>query len=180
MAIVVQDENEAVPEASDTVAALERPIRQSVGPTRQRRMAIAPLNLSRASLPALAEGYIPPLTLSEDTPTQSSPPHHQTDIEDTGSPSEPRDTPDGDVCSPTEISQATSPVSTPITPKPSSSANYSRRPRLCSLRQISVESPTEADMSEIELLTGDIHSPVSSKRPHPPFRRQKVRVELCG
>ncbi len=60
----------------------------------------------------------------------------------------------------------------------SESARPNRRPRLSTLRQNSSDSLSDGlpeDMSEIELLTGDIHSPVlSSRRSRAPFKRQKV------
>ena len=65
---------------------------------------------------------------------------------------------------------------------PESPARPNRRPRLSTLRQNSSDSFSDGlpdDISEIELLTGDIHSPVlSSRRSRAPFKRQKVcRVE---
>lgn len=62
---------------------------------------------------------------------------------------------------------------------PSPTTGNTRRPRLQTLRQTSLESFTlenlPEDMSEIELLTGDLHSPVlSTRRPRAPLKKQEV------
>lgn len=63
--------------------------------------------------------------------------------------------------------------------EPSPTTGNTRRPRLNTLKQTSLESFSmenlPEDMSEIELLTGDLHSPVlSSRRSRVPFKRQEV------
>lgn len=64
----------------------------------------------------------------------------------------------------------------PLCIEPSPTTGNTRRPRLGTLRQTSLESfcmeSLPEDMSEIELLTGDLHSPVLSTRR--PFKRQEV------
>lgn len=68
------------------------------------------------------------------------------------------------------VDQSNSTASLPS--KVSTTCDRSRRPQLLSLKQNSFEELLPADMSEIELLTGDIHTPV--RKCEPVLRRQKV------
>lgn len=189
--IVVKDENETLNCIDDDSHNVERPTHPAsltaqhchtgVGSTRQRRTAIAPLNSSRNSLPTMAEGYRPTLSLSENRPPL--PPAGlpgDSANEDCNSVSSPSvqsnvESDDSIVGSPTETSN---PVSSP---KPSSTANHSHRPKLCSLRQISIDRENlPSDMSEIELLTGDIHSPVLSYKSQAPQKVSLLYIAYCG
>lgn len=180
--IVVKDENEAVhesytPERPTQLALLSVAQHRHTGgidSTRQRKSAIAPVSSSRNSLPTMTEGYRPPLLLSEGRPPLPPSVKSGSANEDSSSvctPSVESNVHGHAVSSPTEVSPTNSTGVLPVSSKPSCTGDYSRRPRLCSLRQMSIEESLPADMSEIELLTGDIHSPVLSKAP---FKRQKV------
>lgn len=58
-----------------------------------------------------------------------------------------------------------------VSEAPPTMSNHRRRPRLCTQSSIESQTSLPEDMSEIELLTGDLHTPVISKAP---FKKQKV------
>lgn len=161
---------------------------------RPRRAPISPLNASRCSLPHLGEGLRslgvdqrkPPIT---DTLPQGL--DSCSKVPDDPSTAESSQEEQGGVVSPATVANVVQPpveleeeaVSSAVHTETSPKNFRSRKPRLgCILRQNSLDSQADnlpEDMSEIELLTGDLHSPMlSTRRSKGPFKRQEVGCRI--